>query len=31
MMKILVLGSTGMAGHLITLFFKEKEYDVTAY
>lgn len=31
MKKILVLGSIGMAGHLITLFFKERAYDVTAY
>ncbi len=31
MKKILVLGSTGMAGHLITLYFKEQGYDVTAY
>lgn len=31
MKKILVLGSNGMAGHLITLFFKEQGYDVTAY
>lgn len=30
-MKILVLGSIGMAGHLITLYFKERGYDVTAY
>jgi len=29
--KILVLGADGMAGHLITLYFKEKDYDVTAY
>lgn len=31
MKKILVLGSTGMAGHLITLYFKEYGYEVTAY
>lgn len=31
MKKILVLGSTGMAGHTITLYFKEKGYDVTAF
>ncbi len=31
MKKILVLGSNGMAGHLITLYFKEQGYDVTAY
>lgn len=30
-MKILVLGSIGMAGHIITLYFKEQGYDVTAY
>lgn len=30
-MRVLVLGSTGMAGHLITLYFKESGYDVTAY
>lgn len=30
MKKILVLGSTGMAGHLITIYFVEKGYDVTA-
>jgi len=30
MKKILVLGSTGMAGHLITLYFHELNYDVTA-
>jgi len=30
-MKILVLGSIGMAGHLITLYFKERGHDVTAY
>jgi dTDP-4-dehydrorhamnose reductase len=29
--RILILGSIGMAGHLITLYFKEREYDVTAY
>lgn len=29
--KILVLGSIGMAGHIITLYFKETGYDVTAY
>ena len=31
MKKILVLGATGMAGHLIALYFKEKGYDITAY
>ena len=30
-MKILILGSIGMAGHMITLYFKEQGYDVTAY
>lgn len=30
-MKILVLGSTGMAGHVITLYFMEQNHDVTAY
>jgi len=30
-MKILVLGSIGMAGHLITLYFKERGHEVTAY
>lgn len=30
MEKILVLGSTGMAGHLITLYLYEKGYNVTA-
>jgi len=30
-MKILVLGSTGMAGHTITLYFQQKGYDVTAF
>lgn len=31
MKKILVLGAAGMAGHLITFYFMEKGYDVTAY
>lgn len=31
MNKLLVLGATGMAGHTITLYFKEKGYNVTAY
>ena len=31
MKNILVLGSIGMAGHLITLYFKEQGYNVTAY
>lgn len=30
-MKILILGSNGMAGHTITLYFQEKGYDITAY
>lgn len=30
-MKILVLGASGMAGHLITLYFKEQGYDVTGF
>ncbi|MDL2224161.1 sugar nucleotide-binding protein [Bacteroidales bacterium OttesenSCG-928-M06] len=30
-MRILVLGSIGMAGHIITIYFKEKGYDVTAF
>lgn len=30
-MKILVLGSIGMAGHIITIYFKERGYDVTAF
>ena len=30
-MKILILGSIGMAGHMITLYFKERGYNVTAY
>ena len=30
-MKILVLGSIGMAGHLITLYFKGQGHEVTAY
>lgn len=29
--KILILGSSGMAGHVITLYFQEQGYDVTAY
>lgn len=29
-MKILVLGATGMAGHVITLYFKERGHNVTA-
>jgi len=30
-MKLLILGANGMAGHAITLFFKERGHDVTAY
>lgn len=30
-MKILVLGATGMAGHTISLYFKEKGYHVFSY
>lgn len=30
-MKILVLGSIGMAGHTITLYFKERGHHVVAY
>jgi len=30
-MKILVLGSNGMAGHVITIYFKEMGHNVTAY
>lgn len=29
-MKVLILGAGGMAGHTITLYFKEKGYDITA-
>lgn len=31
MKKILVLGATGMAGHTIALYFKEKGYDTTSF
>ncbi len=31
MKKILVLGANGMAGHLITIFLKEKGYSVTGF
>lgn len=31
MKRILVLGSIGMAGHMITLYFKEQGHDVMAY
>lgn len=30
-MKILVLGATGMAGHLISLYFMKNNYDVTTF
>lgn len=30
-MKILVLGAAGMAGHMITLYFKEKGHDVIGF
>lgn len=30
-MKILVLGSNGMAGHMLVQYFHEKGYDVTAF
>ncbi|HBW13337.1 MAG TPA: NAD(P)-dependent oxidoreductase [Proteiniclasticum sp.] len=30
-MKILVLGGTGMAGHMISLYFKDAGHDVTAF
>lgn len=30
-MKVLVLGSTGMAGHTISLYFQERGYNVTAF
>lgn len=30
-MKILVLGCNGMAGHLISLYFKEQEYEVIGF
>ena len=30
-MKLLILGGTGMAGHTISIYFKEKGYDVTAF
>lgn len=31
MKKILVLGASGMAGHIITIYFKERGYDVTGF
>lgn len=30
-MKILVLGCNGMAGHIVALYFKEQEHDVTGF
>jgi len=30
-MKVLVLGGTGMAGHTISIYFKEAGHDVTAF
>lgn len=30
-MKVLVLGATGMAGHTVSIYFKEAGYDVTAF
>jgi len=30
-MNILVLGATGMAGHTISIYFKESGHDVTAF
>ena len=30
-MKLLVLGATGMAGHIISLYFKEKGHNVFSY
>lgn len=30
-MKVLVLGANGMAGHAISLYFKEKGHDVTTF
>ncbi|MDP3444102.1 MAG: SDR family oxidoreductase [Ignavibacteria bacterium] len=30
-MKLLVLGATGMAGHTISIYFKEAGHDVTAF
>ena len=30
-MKILILGASGMAGHIIALYFKEQGYDVTGF
>ena len=30
-MKVLILGGTGMAGHTISIYFKEAGHDVTAF
>lgn len=30
-MRILVLGGSGMAGHVISVYFKEKGYDITVF
>ncbi|MEG2240772.1 MAG: sugar nucleotide-binding protein [Alistipes sp.] len=30
-LKVIILGATGMAGHLITFYFQEQGHDVTAY
>lgn len=30
-MKILVLGASGMAGHTVAIYFKERGYTVTAF
>ena len=30
-MKVLILGGTGMAGHTISVYFKEAGHDVTAF
>jgi dTDP-4-dehydrorhamnose reductase len=30
-LKVLVLGATGMAGHIISIYLKEAGYDVTAF
>jgi dTDP-4-dehydrorhamnose reductase len=30
-MKILILGGTGMAGHVITIYFKEADHNVTVF
>jgi len=30
-MKILILGATGMAGHTITYYFKERGHHIVAF